>query len=60
MTDPLQPKGALTALPGRIHCAATLAGATEVEQLMVTTFIDTLAEVALAVAKRNPPEEVKG
>ncbi len=46
----------LTRIPLRIHCAATQDGAeehTETDTIMVNTFIETLAEVAMAVAKRR-------
>ena len=45
------------ALP--VHCVATSDDAAESEQAMIVTFLETLAEVAMAVAKRAfqlPPE----
>ncbi len=47
----------LTCIPRRIHCAATPDAETpeytEMERLMVDNFLNTLAEIALAVAARN-------
>ena len=39
----------LTGIPSRIHCAAT---SDEAVQLQVNSFLDTLAEIAISVAKR--------
>ena len=47
---------ALTPIHRRIHCAATAdttEGGNELDQLAVDAFLDTLAEVALAVARRK-------
>ena len=46
----------LTCIHGRIHCAATAyttEEGNELDQLSINTFLDTLAEVALAVARRR-------
>ena len=46
----------LTPIHPRIHCVATQDGAeepTETDTIMVEAFIETLAEVAMAVAKRR-------
>jgi hypothetical protein len=49
-------KNGLTPIPHRIHCPATtdwVGGKDELEQMQVDHFLDTLAEVALAVASRR-------
>ena len=47
----------LTCIPQRIHCAATHDtlenGYSEADMIIVKNFLNTLAEVALAVASRN-------
>ena len=46
----------LTCVHGRIHCAAAEGppdGANELQQIEIRHFIDTLAEIALAVARRK-------
>ena len=46
----------LTRIPLRIHCAATqdgVEGPSEADEIMVDSFIETLAEVAMAVAQRR-------
>ena len=47
----------LTCIPQRIHCAATTdateGGYSEADMIIVKNFLNTLAEVALAVAIRN-------
>ena len=53
---------ALTPIHRRIHCVATEAVETpspdeELEALQVKTFLDTLAEVALSIAKREEQEQ---
>ena len=55
-----QPKGdgqkALTSIHRGIHCAATPdtpEGKDELDQIAINNFLDTLAEVALAVARRR-------
>ena len=48
----------LTCIHGRIHCGATAdttGGGNELDQPAIDTFLDTLAEVALAVARRREP-----
>ena len=47
---------ALTPIHGRIHWAATDAeeeAANEMDTLVVDTFLETLAEIALAIARRD-------
>ena len=47
----------LTCIPRRIHCVATTdateGGYSEADMIIVKNFLNTLAEVALAVAVRN-------
>ena len=44
----------MTPLPGGIHCAATNAPyVNEQDEIDIDNFLDTLAQVALAVASRN-------
>ena len=51
------PSKGLTCIPQRIHCAATQdateGGYSEADMIIVNNFLNTLAEVALAVAVRN-------
>ena len=53
-----QPQNGLTCIHRRIHCAAT-PGATEPDNedeldcIAINHFLDTLAEVALAIARRK-------
>ena len=50
--DPAQPTP-LTSIPEGIHCAAThLEDNDELDEIVINHFLDTLAEVALAVARR--------
>ena len=54
---------ALSSIPRRIHCAATpntLEGQDELDQIAIDNFLDTLAEVALAVAARRVSEGQSG
>ena len=55
-----RPKG-LTSIHRRIHCAATQDGCKnapgETDRIMIDHFLDTLAEVAMAVAKRTIEEQ---
>jgi len=47
---------ALTSIPEGIHCAATpedLKEQDELDEIAINNFLDTLAEVALAVARRR-------
>ena len=47
---------ALTSIPEGIHCAATpedLNEQDELDEIAINNFLDTLAEVALAVARRR-------
>ena len=50
---------ALTSIPERIHCAATPDAAEsqdELDQIAIDSFLDALAEIALAVARRRQLE----
>ena len=50
------PEEGLTRIHPRIHCVATPDGVEELNEtdtIMVDTFIETLAEVAMAVANRR-------
>ncbi len=54
---------ALTCIHKGIHCAATpytLEGQDELEQIAIDNFLDTLAEVALAIAARRASEAQSG
>ncbi len=44
----------LTGIPLRIHCATT---PDEVTELQVNAFLDTLADIAISVAKRQVPPQ---
>ena len=51
-----EPEEGLTRIHARIHCVATQDGGenpSEAEEIMVDAFIETLAEVAMAVAMRR-------
>jgi hypothetical protein len=53
----------LTPIPHRIHCPATtegVGGNDELDQIAVEHFLDTLAEVALAVASRKRVSQAGG
>ena len=50
---PDENQGALTPIPSRIHYTATPDTTTEVDDLMVQHFLDTLAEIAAAIAARR-------
>jgi len=52
--DPRNHEKGLTGIPRRIHCTATQSatGQDELDRITVDAFLDTLAEVALAVASR--------
>jgi hypothetical protein len=54
---PSDPASELTTIQGRIHCPATTdSGGTytdEVEQIQIDHFLQTLADIALAVASRK-------
>ena len=46
----------LTSIHARIHCVATQEGVKpepEIDRIMIDTFLETLSEVALAVAARD-------
>ena len=53
------PPDALTSIHGRIHCAATPDATehdedeTELDRIAIDNLLDTLAEVALAIARRR-------
>ena len=52
----IEPETGLTPIHQRIHCAATLdtfADANELDVIAREIFIDTLVEVALAIARRK-------
>ena len=54
---------ALTSIPEGIHCAATpedLNGQEELDEIAINHFLDTLAEVAVAVANRRLARNQKG
>ena len=54
------PLNGLTPIPQGIHCAATTEGVgenSELEQLQVNRFLNTLADIALAVAARKAASE---
>ena len=62
---PLQPEGenGLTPIHGGIHCPATTDGVevtSEIDQMAVAHFVETLAQVALAVAARRLAGETDG
>ena len=51
-----EPENGLTPIHQRIHCAATpdtIADANQLDVIAREIFIDTLAEVALAIARRK-------
>ena len=54
--DEIRPVNGLTCIHGRIHCVATQDATDEcdeLQQLQVQHFLSTLAEVALAIARRR-------
>ncbi len=54
---------ALTSIPEGIHCAATPEypnGQDELEEIAIDHFLDTLAEVAMAIANRRLAPNQKG
>ncbi len=54
---------ALTSIPEGIHCAATpedLDEQDELDEIAINNFLDTLAQVALAVANRRLARNHKG
>ena len=54
---------ALTSIPEGIHCAATpedLDEQDELDEIAINNFLDTLAQVALAVANRRLAQNHKG
>ena len=54
---------ALTRIPMRIHCGATPTegnAASEAEQIMIDHFLETLTEVAMAVAQRQAEATDRG
>ena len=58
-------QNALTNIPQRIHCAATQTqgdgnGLTETDRITLDHFFDTLAEVAMAVARREIQQRSEG
>ena len=56
------PSEGLTCIHARIHCAATHDGVeaeSEVDRMTIDNFLETLSEVALAVAARESDSENK-
>ncbi len=54
---------ALTCIPEGIHCAATPEdpeGNDELDEIAINHFLDTLAEVAMAIANRRLARNQKG
>ena len=54
---------ALTSIPEGIHCAATPEdpnGQDELDEIAIDYFLDTLAEVAMAIAHRRIARNQKG
>ena len=54
--DSDQPQNGLTPIHMRIHCAATpdtVDGGNELDQIDIDHFLDTLAEVAMAIVRRR-------
>ncbi len=52
------PVAGLTPIPRRIHCAATPNEVNdELDEIAIENFLDTLAEVALAIASRKLAQE---
>jgi hypothetical protein len=53
----------LTPIPSRIHCPATterVGGRDEIDEITVDNFLDTLAQVALAIASRKAAQAQQG
>ena len=53
----------LTSIPSGIHCPATtdwVGGRDELDEIAVDHFLDTLAEVALAIASRKLGKDQRG
>jgi hypothetical protein len=53
----------LTPIPSRIHCPATterVGGQDEIDEIAVEHFLDTLAQVALAIASRKAAQDQGG
>jgi hypothetical protein len=53
----------LTSIPPRIHCPATtdwIGGQDEIDDIAVEHFLDTLAQVALAIASRKAAQAQQG
>ena len=58
-TGDAEERDALTPIPRRIHCAPTkenLGNGNELDQIDVDHFIETLSEIAIAVASRRLEE----
>jgi hypothetical protein len=54
--QPSGPENGLTGIPSGIHCPATterVGGQNEIDEIAVEHFLNTLAQVALAVASRR-------
>ncbi|HZA24695.1 MAG TPA: hypothetical protein VFA32_19210 [Dehalococcoidia bacterium] len=57
------PENGLTPIPHRIHCPATterVGGYDELDEIAIEHFLDTLAEVALAIASRRRASQAGG
>jgi hypothetical protein len=53
----------LTSIPPRIHCPATtdgVGGPDEIDDIAIEHFLDTLTEVALAIASRRATQAQQG
>ncbi len=50
----------LTCIPERYTVASTPEHGSEIDRLMISDFLTTLAEIAMSVASRNLREENKG
>ena len=57
--DKAQGDPGLTSIHGRIHCAATQDADDndELDRIAIDNFLQTLADVALSIAKRRDPVE---
>jgi hypothetical protein len=61
--QPSSRENGLTSIPSGIHCAATtngVGGRDEIDDIAVEHFLDTLAEVALAIASRKAAQNQGG
>ena len=61
--QPSSPENGLTSIPPGIHCPATterVGGRDELDEITVDNFLDTLAQVALAIASRKAAQNRGG